>query len=249
MLGPGRYQLGGDRVPWDQFLGERIQEVRQKRGWTQERLALGIRRTWGLGWTRATVTATESGQRELSAKELFALLDVLLITPGELLADPSVDPRTTHLEVSRRSKVGGAGSVTLKVILGVLEGGRRSQFATGHDTPWTRAASGQIGSLPQISGELAAAGVTPTGEACKAVLDGESGEAEKKLAARLGVTPRKVAVQAVKLWGRTLTAEREARLKDRLGDTPDSSAGSLQTTRGHITRELIAVLTHAIAGD
>ena len=72
---------------------------------------------------------------------------------------------------------------------------------------------------------------------------------EKKLAARLGITPRKVAIHAVKLWGRTLTAEREARLENRLDDTLDNSARSLRTTRGHITRELTAELTHAITGD
>ncbi len=240
--------MGGDRLPWDQFLGERIREARQNRGWTQERLALWIRRTWGLGWTRATVTAIESGQRGLSAKELFALLDVLLITPGEFLGDPSGDA-TTQLVVGRGSEMAEAGSVTLQVVRRVLRSGRRSQFATGRDTPWTRTASEQIGSLPQISGELEAAGVKATATRCMAVLEGESGEAEKKVAARLGVTPREVAIHAVKLWDRTLTAEREARLEDRLGDTPDNSGGSLRTTRGHITRELTAELTPALGED
>ncbi len=240
--------MGEHRVPWDQFLGERIRQARHNRGWTQERLALWIRRTWGLSWSRATVTAIESGQRELSAKEFFALLDVLLMTPAEFLGDPSVDT-TTQLVVGRGSDEARAGSVTLEVVRRVLRSGRRSQFATGRDTPWTRTASEQIRSLPQISGELEAAGVKATATRCMAVLEGESGEAEKKVAARLGVTPRKVAIQAVKLWGQTLTAERETRLKDRLGDTPDDSAQSLQTTRGHITRQLTEELTPAIAGD
>ena len=240
--------MGEHRVSWDQFFGKRIREARQNRGWTQERLALGIRQTWDLGWSRATVTATESGRRELSAKEFFALLDVLVISPTEFLGDSSADT-TTQLVVGRRSEMAKAGSVTLGIVRRVLRQGRASQIADGRDTPWTRRASEQIRSLPQISGELEAAGVKATAKSCIAVLDGESGEAEKKLAARLGITPRNVAVRAVKLWGRTLTAEREARLENRLGDTPDSSVRSLRTTRGHITRELIAELTHAIAGD
>ena len=236
------------RVPWDRFFGQRIRQARQNRGWTQERLALGIRQGWDLGWTRATVTATESGHRELSAKELFALLDVLVISPAELLGDPSADS-TTQLVVGRGSEMAKAGSITLGIVRRVLREGRKSQIATGRDTPWTRRASEQIRSLPQISGELEAAGVKATAARCMAVLEGESGEAEKKLAARLGITPRNVALQAVKLWDRTLTAEREARLRDGLGDTTGNSTRSLRTTRGHITRELIAQLTHAIAGD
>ena len=235
-----------ERVPWDQFFGQRIRQTRQNMGWTQERLALGIRQTWDLAWTRATVTATESGQRELSAKELIALLDVLVITPAELLGDPSADP-TTQLVVGRPREMAKAGSVTLAIVRRVLREGRRSQIETGRDTPWTRRASEQIRSLPQISGELEAAGVRATATGCMAVLEGEDGEAEKKLAARLGITPRSIAVQAVRLWDRTLTVERDARLRERLGDTPDDSAGSLRTTRGHITRQLIAQLTHAIA--
>ena len=240
--------MGEHRVPWDQFIGQRIRQARQDKGWTQERLALGIRQTWDLAWTRATVTATESGQRELSAKELFALLDVLVITPAELLGDPSADT-TTRLVVGKPSEMAKGGSVTLGIVRRVLREGRTSQTATGRDTPWTRTATQQIRSLPQISGELEATGVKATAARCMTVLEGESGEAEKKLAARLGITPRQVALQAVKLWDRTLTAERETRLRDSLGDTPGNDARSLRTTRGHITRQLIAQLTHAIAED
>ncbi len=240
--------MGQIRVPWDQCLGERIREARQNKGWTQERLALGIRRSWDLGWSRATVTAIESGQRELSAKELFALLDVLVMSPAEFLGDPSVDT-TTQLVVGRGSEMAEAGSVALRVVLGVIEGGRRGWTADDYDMPWIRTASEQIRSLPQISGELEAAGVKATAARCMAVLDGEGGEAEKKVAARLEVTLREVAIRAVKLWDQTLTDEREARLKDRHGDTPDNSAQSLRTTRGHITRELTAELILAIAGN
>ncbi|MEX1207458.1 MAG: helix-turn-helix transcriptional regulator [Acidimicrobiia bacterium] len=240
--------MGSDRVPWDQFIGQRIRQVRQNKGWTQERLALEVQQAWDLAWTRATVTATESGQRELSAKELFALLDVLVITPAEFLADPSTDA-TTQLLVGRPREMAKTASITLGIVRRVLGGSRTSQTATGRDTPWTRRASQQIRSLPQISGELEEAGVRATASRCMAVLEGENGEAEKKLAAQLGTTPRNVAIQAIKLWDRTLTAERDARLEDRLGHTPGNSAGSLRTIRGHITRQLITELTHATAGD
>lgn len=59
-------------------------------------------------------------------------------------------------------------------------------------------------------------------------------EADNTLANRLGVSPKAVVDIAQKLWGRTLTDERDAQLAD-LGDI---DINERQARRGHITRLL-----------
>lgn len=56
------------------------------------------------------------------------------------------------------------------------------------------------------------------------------GEAEQSAARRLGITPETVARVAWSLWGRSLTAERDARVG------PDAN----HAKRGHVTRQLVA---------
>jgi hypothetical protein len=70
------------------------------------------------------------------------------------------------------------------------------------------------------------------------------GEAELKAARALGLAPLKLVHIAHRLWGRTLTAERERRLAERLTST--TSARAAQAMRGHITRSLLAELRHEL---
>ena len=62
------------------------------------------------------------------------------------------------------------------------------------------------------------------------------GDADRKAARRLGVPLIEVAIFSKDLWGRPLSAERDARVVGRLGEFP--SKRSLQAHRGHVTREL-----------
>jgi transcriptional regulator with XRE-family HTH domain len=63
-------------------------------------------------------------------------------------------------------------------------------------------------------------------------------DAVQKAAAVLRVRPDAVVAAAHRLWGRSLTEEREERLRRRLGPDP-TSARRLQALRGHTTRELL----------
>ncbi len=64
-------------------------------------------------------------------------------------------------------------------------------------------------------------------------------DAERKAAIRLGVTPKAVMLRGLRLWGRRLDAERD----QRLGDTSQVPARTVQARRGHLTRQLIAELS------
>ena len=236
-------------TPWDRYLGERIRTLRTERGLTQEQLAEEVRRLWGLPWSRPTLTAIESGSRELSAKELFALTDVLLVAPQDLLKGLE-GQRMGNKTASRMDpwlQVGPQSSLSLKAVLRSMEAGRQRQVLDGRDTPATRSTAEQIAGLPELSRQLEAEGVDATPQSLTQAAQGERGEAEKKAAVVLGLDPRRVAVLSVKLWGRSLTAEREARFAQH--DPETTGAGSLRTLRGHITRDLIAELRATAGGQ
>lgn len=70
-------------------------------------------------------------------------------------------------------------------------------------------------------------------------------EAERKMADQLDVAPFQIRDAAHRLWGRTLTDEREARLARRI-ENGDVSPRSLQAHRGHVTRELEQEIEQAL---
>ena len=65
-------------------------------------------------------------------------------------------------------------------------------------------------------------------------------DAEIKAARRLGVSEVEITAVARRLWDRTLTAERNARVAERA--PKDATQRTLQAHRGHVTRSLVAEL-------
>jgi transcriptional regulator with XRE-family HTH domain len=66
-------------------------------------------------------------------------------------------------------------------------------------------------------------------------------DAVQKAATALRVRPEAIVDASHRLWGKSLTEEREARLKHRLGPET-ATARTLQAWRGHVTRELLEEL-------
>lgn len=63
-----------------------------------------------------------------------------------------------------------------------------------------------------------------------------TGDAERAAAKSLGVEPTTIVEASRRLWGRTLSRERDARMRERL---PGASASSERAFRGHVTRTLL----------
>jgi transcriptional regulator with XRE-family HTH domain len=238
-----------DPTPWDPYVGERIRTLRSEQGLTQEKLAEDVRRLWGLPWSRPTVTAIESGKREVSALEIFALADVLQVSLQVLLAGREGERMGEQMgdRMAPWLQVGSGSSISLATVLRAIAPGRKRLVLDGRDTPATRSTAEQIAGLPELRRQLEAEGVEATPQSLTQAAQAERGEAEKKAAAILGIDPRRVAVLSLKLWGRSLTAEREARLAQHAPEA--TGAGSLRTLRGHITRHLIAELRAASGGQ
>jgi hypothetical protein len=73
-----------------------------------------------------------------------------------------------------------------------------------------------------------------------AVQQDMDGDAEQKAAHKLGVSPFAIAATAHKLWGHSLTKERDRQVAEQA--TADTSPRTVQALRGHITRGLLAQL-------
>lgn len=60
--------------------GERVKELRERRGWTQEELGAAT------GFTRSAICRIESGERHLTAEAAIRLARLLKVPVRELLA-------------------------------------------------------------------------------------------------------------------------------------------------------------------
>jgi len=197
-------------------VGRRIRELRDAHGWVQEDVA-AIARVFGLDWTRATVAAIETGRRNLSAEELL-LLPVLFgnLRGFALLKDgepPASKPEDLDDFFPDGEEVVLTPSVSLlPELLRALVSGRY-----GKDE----------------KERLDSMAATMEG------LRGEAGEAEERAALRLGVTVVDIMATGQRLWGRSLTEERDRRVAERGSDIPLESRRAI---RGRVTRKLIEEL-------
>ncbi len=225
--------------------------IRDEHGASADHVAEAARRH-GLRWQRSTVASIETGKRGLSAEELLLLPAVLSealrsggertwITLGDVL----------NLEASITDEV----IVTPRGFRDLLAG-KVPSIADWHRPKL----------LAQVKEALA-----PGGQFVRAfkhmrrlwpeidLLDEEldrslsrasKGEAEQKAARAIGVSASDVTIVSWRLWGRSLTDERDrlAELDADHADTPRTT----QTRRGHITRRLVAQIRQtldAIGGD
>ncbi|NED35565.1 helix-turn-helix transcriptional regulator [Streptomyces sp. SID8499] len=225
----------GEAPAFSVAIGQRLQEVREARGSTAEEVAQTAQRL-GLSWHRPTVGQIEKGKRGITAVELL-LLPLLYGKPlRELLP----------AEMSRLTDQVAAGS---EGIMHLLDQGAETKWSDLKRPGWfcirpveeldleavfdlaTRMAGRERAMWPD-SGDLRRDFMI------------QPDEAEAKAAKRLATTPEYVAYTSREVWGRGLTAEREARLAER-SSVPNTSR-ALQSARGHITRALIAELEPVI---
>ena len=239
--------------PLKAVVGARLREWREAAGLRQDTVAAAARRDLGLPWTRATVAAIEIGRRDLSLAEFLALpflaasfpfipdlrwrrLDAFVTMPAEGVArQPPVialTPEATIRDEYLEAVLRGAEVVDARVTV--------------------KNAAAQV---PAIAWHTGSAFRKDRRQA-----DDERLDAEGKAARRLGVSTSVIADTARRLWGRTLTEERDIRVNVERGDDilADAYQGplpngetrlerrALQARRGHITRALIAELQAAL---
>jgi hypothetical protein len=194
-----------------------------------------VRAAWGAGfdWTSAWLGGVERGSRSLTAEQLLALPVVLSaslgrrITLAELLAG----------EAPVALGIDGRGIVPARHLRDVVTGEPvRQPFAIPvmvAPPPGIDVAARAAEKLREIRrGGLGDVDIRALGRA-----EAGAGDAETRLARRLGIAPIRVIAAAASLWGHSLTEERDARLAD--------GAGPAAAVARRLTMELTARIDEA----
>lgn len=205
--------------------GAGLRKLREARGLRQEDLAETARFA-GLAWTRATVASVEIGRRDLALEELLLLSMALECD----LADFFDGPDGAWVQVTPDARA------SLKEVRARLRGGGHGQSRVHWEVPGYSPNVEEFAGFLEFEPYEILWPTAPKADAL-AVARAAEAEAEQHLARTLGVSPVAVAVAAFGQWGHGLSAERDRIIAER------SPRGSLQTTRGHVTRSLVGEIT------
>jgi transcriptional regulator with XRE-family HTH domain len=219
-----------------QLLGDRLKELREEQGLSQEEVARRAR-VVGLPWARATVMAFENGQRKsVALEELLLLSYAFSVEPGEWFVGRGWAKLTPDAMAS------------LKVIRAMLTGSPATQWRRISERLWDlpqfKDAPNVLGAqFEKLNERLRQAedylGPEVSTENAISALEAAAGQAEVRAAYKLKVKPLDISLAAFRLWGRSLTQERNRRVGEA---AREASFRSLQATKGHITRQLLKEL-------
>lgn len=199
---------------------ENMRQIRTERGLLQEDVAMAAR--WvGLMWSSVTVTQIESGSRQLNLDEVLLLPLVLRCSLKDLLRTERDSDRVqlgynTILEASTvRQLVAEKGPKLSPEEIPMLP---------GLEHPLD----------PKVAWAVEQAYLERTLLSYLLVREGARGEAERKAAQTLKISSPLITGYALRLWGRSLTDERDGRAVEHVIKGKD-----LRAVRGHITRALL----------
>lgn len=214
-----------EAVPLLTVITENMRRIRTDRGLLQEDIAMAAR--WvGLMWSSMTVTQIESGSRQLNLDEVLLLPLVLRCTLKDLLKtekddDPIQLGYNTVLE---------AGTVRQLVA-------EKPPKLSAEEIPMLPGLEPTLD--PKIKWAVHYASLENTLLAYLLVREGARGEAERKAAQTLKISAPLVTAYALRLWGRSLTEERDGRAVEHL-----VKGKELRAVRGHITRVLLREISN-----
>jgi hypothetical protein len=200
---------------YNSALGKAVRQRRDALQLPQDALA-GL--LWPFGWTRNVVAAVERGVRDLTVPESLALAAALRTDLPSLLSglgDVEISPGTTV-----------AGSQLAHHLVDQPQG------------PWSIRHE-----LGDVQVNFATGGLAGFGDVVGR-LSGHYSDIDRNAAERFGVEPATISLTAERLWGQSLTEERELRVDAAV--PPDATPRSRQAARGHITRALNRELRAAL---
>ncbi|MGH7413183.1 MAG: helix-turn-helix domain-containing protein [Candidatus Rokuibacteriota bacterium] len=215
------------------ILGRGLRQLRESRGLRQDEVATLARR-WGLEWTQATVATIETGRRQLSVEE-FLLLPWIAAHQG---IDAIAQGTATPIELEELIRRGaGEDAIALTPTVYAEAGGIRAIVRGQAHSPgfedWFALGQSRL----RVSEEVLAWGQRMPHFHVLAAHADQWADAEQKAARRLATSSLAVAVLARRLWKRSLTEERDARVA---GQAPaGATAQTLRALRGHVARALL----------
>lgn len=210
--------------PISKVIGANLRAWREAAKLEQNAVAFQARGL-GLDWTSATVGAIETGRREVSLDEFVVL--------------PFIVARFDYVGGGRWRRLGGFIGIEPQIVT-VSNASIRGEDLYNLVSGWAVGGEGRV--VPGDALHPPARQpreIKARREAAEAAFD-----AEMKAARRLGVPQIDIVGAAHRLWGRTLTAERDARVAHDAGSNVDRR--TLQALRGHVTRTLVAELRQTL---
>jgi transcriptional regulator with XRE-family HTH domain len=224
-------------VPLHQLIGARLRELREGAGLTQEEIAAQARVLGFADWARGTVSMIEGGRRRVTLEEFLALPLILYYggagqlrlvdlvgaaTPAIINADAALAAETLSATLSGRLTVEVPPIST-------------ATPASAHDTEERREA---LALLRRWASRRSGHSREPSAAALGEVAVESRTDALVSAARRLRCSPVAASLAAVVTYGRLFMAERERRVRQRLGEG-ERTPRTMQAIRGHVTRELL----------
>lgn len=206
------------------LIGENAREIRTESGLTMDAVAR-VAREYGLKWTTARVVELERGKLAISVATLVTLAHVLAtatdrrITLQDLLDGHGYVTLTPSLTVTTEALRDAVSGGVLPFRVGDLADGKDRMIRSVVET--------------LAAAQLIAADVDP--EVWTETLR-TAGLADERAAERIGIDRMQFLAHAARLWGRSLTAERDRR----------SGEGVTAQARGQITRQLEKAVRDAV---
>jgi transcriptional regulator with XRE-family HTH domain len=204
-----------------QVIGANVKKLREETGLRQADFAELLKMA-GLvdGWTRDTMASVEAGRRALSVDELIVLGH---ISPGGLV---QLFAGEGPVQIAG-TRAPGAKDLDLDRVRAVIVGG--DSLAASNKPVQVRAEERKRrGWKPSESGVLTDIRIR-TGAFTR-----------EEAAKRLGVPVKTIDRMSERLWGQSLWHEHVDRVRKRV---PKGASGrSIDATRGHVTRQLLAEL-------
>jgi transcriptional regulator with XRE-family HTH domain len=199
-------------VPLEHVIGQRTRTIREREGLTQDELAADVRRQ-GLNWSRSAIASLEGGMKALSLVEVAVLVMTLR----------QYEPRLTFVDI-----------VTSPHAIRVGDSQKGGDYvAWVIEQRFSETESSDALGIPEKYRVQDYRLIMPKARAtdiARAERDAK-GDAELRTGRRLHVDATWVALAALRVWGHSLSEERDIRV----AAGPD---GDRRALRGHVTRQL-----------
>ena len=214
--------MAKDREPLllQDVIVDNMRRIRRERGLLQEDIATAAR--WvGVMWSSVTVTQIESQSRLLSLDEFLLLPLILKCSLKDLLATE---------EPNQLIKLGFGTIFDAQMVAELISD--KGPELKGHQIPMLPGLEETLN--PRIKEAIAFSGLEPTLLSYLKVREGARGEAERKAAQATKFPAVEITALAIRLWGRSMTEERDVRAQKQTSEGKETRA-----VRGHITRTLL----------
>lgn len=212
------------------IVGRRVGDLRQAAGRRQEDVATAAREC-GLAWSRSKVASLEAGEKAISPEELVLLPLVLSLALGRAVT--LTELLDVESDITLSTTVTWPASTVAAMFAGDQEVINRLPVPT---SPRTAAiADRALRHVGEATHRLRDLGLDLMTSDARRV-QAQSGEAEVKAARRLHEPRMVIDALGLRLWSRSLSAERDRRLGDVAGQPP----ATVRARRGQITRQLLA---------